>query len=208
MALGISIAFIVIGALIVFYYFVFKRDPAVQTPQGKNIVSPTSGKVIAIISSNNLESIEIKKGMMGKIKTIASEVAKEYTIVSIMMTPLDVHFQYAPISGTIISTKHISGTFVNAVSTQSLDILENENNEILIKGSNYKIKVIQIAGFLARRINCYVSKNQKVDKGEKIGFIDLGSQVSLILPSSIKITVKKGQKVIGGQTIIANEKNQ
>jgi len=95
---------------------------------------------------------------------------------------------------------------MNAVTTQTLDTLENEKNEILIQKGKTKIKVIQIAGLACRRINCFVKKNQSVKKGQKIGFIDLGSQVTLILPKHLKIKVKHGQTVIEGETVIANEK--
>jgi len=79
-----------------------------------------------------------------------------------------------------------------------------EKNEIVIKNKKLKIRVIQIAGFLARRIFCYVKKNQNVNKGQKIGFISLGSQATLIIPAKkIKIIVKEGQKVKAGSTIIA-----
>ena len=124
------------------------------------------------------------------------------------MTPLDVHFQRSPIDGKVLYTNHVPGKFMNAVLNQSLVTLENEKNEILIQKNKLKIKVIQIAGVAARRINCYVKKGEKVKKGQKIGFIDLGSQVTIILPKHLPIKVKQGQKVIGGETIIAHEKTE
>ena len=198
--------FILIGVLLLYYFYIFRRDPVRNIPKN-GIVSPANGKVIQIVKTSNLDDIEIKKGLIGKIKTICKEVAKECTIISIMMTPLNVHFQRAPIDGKILSIKYSPGKFMNAVTTQTLDTLENEKNEILIKKGNLKLKVIQIAGFACRRINCFVEKGQKITKGQKIGFIDLGSQVVLILPKSFKVKVKKGQKVIEGETIIAHGKN-
>ena len=70
-----------------------------------------------------------------------------------------------------------------------------------------KIKLIQIAGFLARRVICTINKNEKLNKGQRIGKIVLGSQVTLILPSKkIELEIKNNQKVRGGSTIIANIK--
>ena len=82
----------------------------------------------------------------------------------------------------------------------------NEKNEIIIKNEKVgKVKMIQIAGFLARRIICSINKNEKVNKGQRMGKIVLGSQVTLILPSKkIKLKIKKKQKVVGGETIIAD----
>jgi phosphatidylserine decarboxylase len=81
----------------------------------------------------------------------------------------------------------------------------NEKNEIIMKNRNIgKIKLIQVAGFLARRIICTVSKDEKVNKGQRIGKIVLGSQVTLILPSKkLNLKIKKKQKVTAGETIIA-----
>ena len=66
-----------------------------------------------------------------------------------------------------------------------------------------KVKVIQIAGFLARRIKCYIKKNQKVNKGQKIGMIALGSQTTLVIPAGVELEVKINDKVKAGESVIA-----
>ena len=87
--------------------------------------------------------------------------------------------------------------------------LENEKNEIIIKNPDIgKIKVIQIAGFVARRIESFVTEGQNIEKGHRIGRINLGSQVSLILPKNITLEVKEGQRVKAGSTIIAKYLNE
>ena len=78
----------------------------------------------------------------------------------------------------------------------------NESNEIVMMTKLGKIKIIQIAGFLARRIKCFIKEKQNVNKGERIGMISLGSQVSLILPDKIRLRVKIGDRVKAGETII------
>jgi len=208
MVVVIVFIILIVAIPILFYLLIFKRDPKRIIPKGNSIVSPADGKIIQIIKTKDLDKIQINKGLVGKIKTLCNDVAKECTIISIMMTPLNVHYQRAPIDGKVIYTKHSSGTFINAVTNRSLKTLENEKNEILIQKDKLKLKVIQIAGFAARRIKCFVNKAEKIEKGQKIGFIDLGSQVSVILPKHLPIKVKAGQKVVGGETIIAHEKTQ
>jgi len=119
------------------------------------------------------------------------------------MSPFNVHINRAPADGKIISVRHEKGKFFAAFNLEKS--LMNEKNEIAIENRIIgKIKVIQIAGFLARRVICNVKKDEKVNKGQRIGKIVLGSQVSLILPAkNVSITAKKGQKVSAGKTIIA-----
>jgi len=88
-----------------------------------------------------------------------------------------------------------------------LQVQRDEKNEIIIENNGIKIKVIQIAGFLARRIKCDVKKNQKVNKGDRIGMIALGSQTTLIIPKGVDLKIKVNNKVKAGETIIAAEQN-
>jgi len=195
---------VLIIALVLFYRFHFLRDPERKAPKGNNLISPSDGKVVRIVELKDKNALKIKKGLLGKIKTLTKDTIKEGYLISIMMTPLDVHYQRAPIDGTIISTKHTKGKLYNAVSDAEnmKATLMNEKNEILINTKIGKIKVIQIAGFVARRIHCFVKKGQKIKKGQRIGIIKLGSQVSFIIPK-LKVKVKVGEKVKAGETIIA-----
>ncbi len=186
--------------LITIFLLNFYKDPERRIPKGSNIVSPADGKVISIIDTAN-RSISVKKGFVGKIRTYTKNVAKECYVISIFMSPIDAHYNRAPIEGTIKSVKHTKGSFFKAYDLEKS--LENEKNEIIIQNRQLKIKVIQIAGFLARRIICYVKANQKVNKGDKIGMIALGSQATVIMPKSVKLKVKVHDKVKAGHTIIA-----
>ncbi len=187
--------------LLILFLINFYRDPERKIPKGKNIVAPADGKIISILKINK-KNIKIKKGFLGKIKTLAKDVAKECYVVSIFMSPFDVHINRAPISGIIKSVKYSKGKFFEAYNLEKS--LKNEKNEIVIRDKNIKVKVIQIAGFLARRIKCYVKKNQKVNKGAKIGMIALSSQTTLIIPKGVELKVKINDKVKAGETIIAN----
>ena len=83
---------------------------------------------------------------------------------------------------------------------------ENERNIIYAKKNDDNFYVVQIAGLIARRIVCNLKKNQEVIKGDRIGIIKFGSRVDLYLPKNYNILISKGQRVVGGETIISNPK--
>jgi phosphatidylserine decarboxylase len=202
--LGILLLIILslVTLFLIFWKFWFLRDPVRRIPKGNNIICPADGKVIKILDLENLknDNIQIEKGLFGKISTISSDVKNAGYLISIFMTPFDVHVQRAPIDGKVTKVKYSRGKFMAA---NSVNALYNENNEILIE-DKMSVKVIQIAGFLARRIECFVKKDEDVLKGKKIGRINLGSQVTMIIPKKVDIKIKLGQKVKAGETIIAN----
>ena len=193
----------ILGLLIASFLLNFYRDPERKIPKGNNIVSPADGRVISIIDTSKKE-IKVNKGLFGKVNVFTKDIAKECYAVSIFMSPLDVHINRSPIGGTIKSVKHTKGKFFKAYDLEKS--LENEKNEIIIQNKKMKIKVIQIAGFLARRIKCYVKPNQKVNKGEKLGMIALGSQATMIMPKGVNLKIALGDKVEAGSSIIAEVK--
>ena len=203
----ILLIIIIISLLIALFLLNFYRDPKRIIPEGNNIVSPADGRIIKIIkiSSNNKKTenkIKIKKGLLGKIETLTRDVAKDCYIISIFMSPFDVHINRAPIEGTIKKIKYSKGRFFAAYNLKKS--LQNEKNEIIISNKKIgNIKVIQIAGFLARKIKCFAKEKQNINKGQKIGAIVLGSQVSLIIPIKLNLNIKLGEKAKGGSTIIA-----
>ena len=193
------ISLIVIIAIILFLIN-FYRDPKRKIPKGNNIVAPADGKIISIISTKE-NSLKISKGLLGKIRTLTKDVSTQCYVISIFMSPFDVHINRAPIEGIVKSVKYTKGKFFEAYKLEKS--LENEKNEIIIQNKKLKVKVIQIAGFLARRIKCYVKKNQKVNKGEKIGMIALSSQTTIVIPYGVELKIKANSKVKAGETIIA-----
>ncbi len=194
--------FSIVLLFFLFWKFWFLRDPRRRIPGGNSIVSPADGKINKIIKGYKKKEY-INKGFMGKVNTLASDVSESYYLINIVMTPLDVHVQRSPIKGEVIKKNYLKGKFNNAIRAGIA--IENEKNEVLIQG-DIRVKVIQIAGFLARRIECFVGLNQKLNKGERIGLINLGSQVSVIVPSEVELSVKEGQRVCAGETIIGRLK--
>lgn len=200
-ALGI-LAFFLISSLL-FYNFWFLRDPDRTIPSGDVLVSPADGTVVRLFSLPDPGHIGIEKGILGEIQTTSEDVADSVNVMVIMMTPLDVHYQRSPISGEVVTVEYVEGEFVNAVSNaESLVAYRNEKNEILIQGE-FKVKVIQVAGVLARRIVDYVDEGSVVERGEKVGLIKLGSMVVMIFPEDLDPEIEEGEYVYGGETIVA-----
>jgi len=197
----IQISLIIILLIILFklfHKFWFLRDPKRFIPKGQNIISPADGRIMEIIETD-LPSIKIKKHL-GIINTLTKDIAKKCYIVSIFMSPLNVHINRAPIEGIVTKIHYQKGKFLPTNSFERG--LKNEKNEITIKNNKIIIKTIQIAGILARRIECFLKTNQKVIKGQRIGLINLGSQLVLVMPKTVKLKIKKDQKVKAGSTII------
>jgi phosphatidylserine decarboxylase len=202
------ILFLCLAGYYAFWRLYFLRDPKRSIPPGNNLVSPADGVVISVkrydFSKNREGVIKVDKGI-GKIETLASEIAKKVLVISIFMSPFDVHVNRAPCHGRVVSVKHTKGKFYNARNLEKS--LYNEKNEFLISTDFGRIKVIQIAGFLARRIESFVRPTQELAKGQRIGLINLGSQVTMILPSDkMEIKTKIGKKVKAGSSIIAGVK--
>lgn len=200
--LSLLIFWTVVLVVVLFWRFWFLRLPARTIPL-RGIVSPASGKLVRIISYRNGQAQNIPKGLFGMVHALTSDVAKEGYLLVIMLTPMDVHYQRAPASGTVLATTYSPGKFANAVSgAANLHAFENEKNEILFAVGKERLKVVQVAGFLARRIESAVTVEQRVSKGDVIGLINLGSQVLLVMPKK-RLLVKEGQMMTDGETVIA-----
>ena len=202
------ITFIISVLMVVYYQVWFLRKPARNIPNNNSVfVSPVNGKVVSIkhwTADNEL----VKKGDLGAINVWTKDVDTGGTIISIQMDVTNVHYQRAPTAGKVIYSKYAKGSFNNAIRMNNEYGIrfENEHNEFLLETkSGRKYKVIQIAGFLARRIVDYTKPNQYIKQGEVIGLIKLGSQVTLLLPHGIKSVAKVGDITIDGETIIASE---
>lgn len=204
---GVPILLVVCALL--FYHLWFLRDPVRSIPAGNNLVSPADGrvsKIIRIEKGKVPDTLQIDKGLLGKIQARVKPVLGNQSgyLISIVMTPMDVHYQYAPCDGTVESVKHNRGKFLNAVSGADTmaATLENEHAEIVMNCSAGKIAIYPIAGFVARRIHTFVQPSQKIKKGDKLGIIRLGSQVSIIIPD-LDVNVTEGQHLNGGEDILA-----
>jgi len=184
----------------------FIRSPKRNIPKGNNIISPADGKIIRILSYNSKTKLRFRKDLLGTFDLFTKDVAEECWIICIMMNILNIHVQRAPLDAKIKQITYRKGTFKNAVkNARNLEWMENEKNEILMQCKDFKIKVVQVAGLLTKRIKSYQKTDEIVKKGVPIGHIALGSEVVLVIPkrTNIKLNVKEGMKVIDGESIIA-----
>ena len=135
-------------------------------------------------------------------ETLETEYYKDKRIqVSVFMSPLNVHNNLYPISGMVTYTKYHPGKFLVAWNPKAST--DNERSTVVVENNKISVLCRQIAGALARRIITYSKAKDSVNSADEIGFIKFGSRVDLFLPIGTKIEVVIGDKVIGGQSIIA-----
>ena len=177
----------VFSAIFLFLILQFFRNPKRNTPLSLDtIISPCDGKVVVIEEVFENEFFE-----------------EQMTQVSIFMSPINVHVTRYPISGSILYSKYHPGKYLVAWHPKSSTL--NERTTVAIKTPKFgRIGYRQIAGALARRIVNYAIKGEKVVQGTDAGFIKFGSRIDLLLPTSAVINVKIGQRVVGGETVIAS----
>ena len=119
--------------------------------------------------------------------------------VAIFLSPLDVHVNRAPIAGVVADTAYTPGRFVAAWDPAAE---ANERCAIRLQGEHARVTVVQIAGVVARRIVCRVGSGDKLAAGERFGMIRFGSRTDCYMPRTTEITVRVGESVRGGQTVI------
>ena len=182
---GVLILLWVLFALFTLYFF---RDPTARVPGGANlVVSPAHGRVDVI------DTVTEPQFMGGECQRI-----------SMFLSVMNVHVQNAPVGGKIAYFKYTEGQFLNAMRTECAAC--NENALIGIEAAEprgIKVGVRVIAGVLARRIVAWVAPGDEVARGERISLIQFGSRAELYLPASARIKVKLGDRVVGGETVIA-----
>ncbi|MEN6379369.1 MAG: phosphatidylserine decarboxylase [Methanofastidiosum sp.] len=196
---AVILSLIIIGLVI--FSINFYRDPERSIPIDKNIIiSPADGKVISIDTVQDGEiPFTIKNGKIIYLPELKGIIEGNFTMVSIFMDLFDVHINRAPIYGQVVDIIYIEGGHLPAFGNV---LIENERNIVVIDG-DIRTVTVQIAGTVARRIDCYVDEGQTLDMGDKIGIIKLGSQVVVMYPSSSSTIIKIGDNVKAGETIIA-----
>ena len=177
------LSFILLSTLLLIVYFF--RVPNRKIKTSKNVVfAPCDGKIVQIREVEETEFFKQKK-----------------ILVSIFMSPLNVHSNHYPIDGNVVYTKYHPGKFLVAWNPKSST--KNERSSVVIENTKISVLVRQIAGALARRIVTYSKRNEQVMSGEELGFIKFGSRVDLYLPLSTKINVKLNEKVKAKISVIA-----
>ena len=178
-----------IGLWIVFAGFTlyFFRDPNARVPEGPGlVVSPAHGKV------DMIDEVTEAQFMGGPCRRI-----------SIFLSVISVHGQNAPVSGKLAFYKYTTGKFLSALKTESAEHNENALLGMVANEGGTKIGVRLIAGVLARRIVPFVNEGEELIRGQRISLIQFGSRTDLYLPLTATVKVKLGDKVVGGETVMA-----
>jgi len=174
-----------LGILFTLFIAFFFRNPKRKIPSLQNIIlSPADGRIIHV-------------GECEEDRFLKERALK----VSIFMSVLDVHINRAPVSGKVLEKSYYPGQFLVANAEKS-SLLNEQNAFILETEDRLKIVLIQIAGFVARRIVCYAKAGDTLRMGEIFGMIRFGSRIDLYLPTKVKPVVRVGQHVKGGESII------
>lgn len=204
----------------------FYRDP-VRTPDatGDIFISPADGQVVYVKKFTDGKVVSTKLGRDIKLTELTDLKLPDHGegwIIGVYMSPFDVHFNYAPAPGRVKNIAYTKAKtnvpmvdlweyvrftyFRRAVDNFSEKFhLINERNSLLVAGPGFDYAVIEIADKFVNKITCYVKEGQDLKSGEKVGFIDRGSQVDLIIyKTGIDIKVREGQQVYGGKTVIAS----
>lgn len=180
----IRIPLIILSAFLIIFTLNFFRDPDRTVPNKSNIVvSPADGRVLFV------KDVLDDKFINGKAK-----------LVSIFMSPLNVHVNRIPITGKVEYVKYIQGEYLAAFEDKASE--RNERNEIGITSPGGKVFFTQIAGFVARRIVSDLKVGDSVSIGNRFGMIKFGSRVDIIVPEQWQVKVKKDDNVTAGETIL------
>ncbi len=172
---------VVAGAVFLFFF----RDPDRRSPQDEDLVlSPADGRVL----------------VAGPAVAGAAPPG-EWKQVGIFLSPMDVHVNRVPVSGVVTRVEYRPGRFLPAYRPDSATA--NERSEIWIDHQGQPIVARQIVGLLARRVVCRISKGARVEAGDRYGVMKFGSRMDVFLPTDADIRVRVGDRVRGGETVIA-----
>ena len=183
---GVSAA-IIPGVLAVFFIYFF-RNPSRSMPYDPNILySPADGTVMAVEDIFDDEYLN-----------------EPATKVTVFLSVFNVHVNRSPIDGEIKYQRYTCGKVFPAYKKSAS--FENERHAIGLDNGRMRILVTQVAGLLARRIVSWVTLGHQMKQGECYGMIKFGSSTELVVPKNVEITVKKGDTVVGGVTVMGRIK--
>jgi phosphatidylserine decarboxylase len=173
------------GVALIVYTFYFFRDPDRVAPgDGRDVVAPADGVVVEVIEKDETEVVN------GRMRRVA-----------IFLSVFDVHTNRAPVEGEVVYCKHYPGKFLDARNPECS--VANESQTWGFRAAGTTLVVRQITGAIARRIVGWSKVGDRVGRGERFGMIRFGSRTEVYVPLDSEITVKRGDRVKGGETIVA-----
>ena len=179
-----------VAAVVALWMVYFFRDPWRVTPTREGLlVSPADGIVTSVTPARPPPELE-----MGD-----AEVAR----IGIFLNIFDVHVTRAPVGGRVVALRYTKGRFVNASHEEAG--LNNERMAIRVAPpEGPEIAYVQVAGLIARRIVCDLREGQRIATGQRMGIIRFGSRVDVYCPPPYVTMVVAGQRMVGGETILAD----
>ena len=176
-----SVPFLILAAFFLFFF----RDPDRHPPTGDNlVVSPADARI-----------------MVAGERVWPGAPPGEWQTVSMFLSPMDVHNNRLPVEGRITKVEYHPGSFLPAYRKEAGEL--NEWTEVWIDRPGGQVVLRQIVGILARRIVCRVKPGDVAERGARFGVMKFGSRIDMFLPLSATVLVKAGDKVVGGETVIA-----
>lgn len=172
--------------LVALFVLQFFRDPAREAPgDAKTVVSPADGRIVAVEKAHD------------------PYLDRESIKVSVFMNVFNVHSNRSPVDGEVKEIWYNAGRFVNAALDKAST--ENERNALWIRSdAGADVTCVQVAGLIARRILCYAKAGDKLERGQRYGFIRFGSRVDVYLPPDARIKAALGDKVYAASTVLAS----
>jgi phosphatidylserine decarboxylase len=176
-----ALPFAVLAAFFVFFF----RDPNRTVPTGPNlVVSPADGRVMLVGDP-----------------PFTGAPPGQWQLVSIFLSPMDVHVNRTPVGGRVVKVEYHAGRFLPAYKTEAGT--HNEWTEVWFDDRGTVVVCRQIVGILARRIVTRLQVGQTVERGQRFGVMKFGSRIDLFVPRSAALSVKPGDRVVGGESVLA-----
>ena len=167
------------------FFLYFFRDPDRTSPQDPRLVlSPADGRVLVAGAADP-----------------SAAPPGEWRQISIFLSPMDVHVNRAPVSGRVTKVDFRKGKYLPAYHRDAA--AANERSEVWVDHLGFTVVFRQIVGILARRVVCRVKPGAELKAGERFGIMKFGSRMDVFLPPRAELRVSEGDKVVGGETIIA-----
>ena len=183
---GYSLVWSIPFWIIALFVLQFFRDPPREVPgDAGTVVSPADGRIVAVEKAHD------------------PYLDRESIKISVFMNVFNVHSNRAPVAGEVKQIWYSAGSFVNAALDKAST--ENERNALWIRaGAGADVTCVQVAGLIARRILCYAKAGDRLERGQRYGFIRFGSRVDVYLPPEVRIKAALGDKVYAASTILAS----
>jgi phosphatidylserine decarboxylase len=181
--------------LLALFFAFFFRDPERRVPAAasdNDVLSPADGEVLV---AGEAMADAAPPGI------VSGTLSESWRQVSIFLSPMDVHVNRVPASGRVTRVVLTKGRFLPAYRREAATV--NERSEIWIDHQGQQIVARQIVGILARRVVCRLEEGASVKAGDRLGIMKFGSRMDVFVPANAAITVKVGDAVRGGETVIA-----